>query len=25
MGYMVCTPFIRQLEKKIKKMEEALP
>jgi hypothetical protein len=25
MGYMVLTPFIRQLETKIKKMEEALP
>jgi len=25
MGYMVCTPFIRQLETKIKKMEESLP
>ena len=25
MGYMVCTPFIRQLETKIKKMEGALP
>jgi hypothetical protein len=25
MGYMVCTPLIRQLETKIKKMEEALP
>ena len=25
MGYIVLTPFIRQLETKIKKMEEALP
>jgi len=25
MGYMALTPFIRQLETKIKKMEEALP
>jgi hypothetical protein len=25
MGYMVLTPFIRQLETKIKKMEKALP
>lgn len=25
MGYMILTPFIRQLETKIKKMEEALP
>jgi hypothetical protein len=25
MGYMVLTPFIRQLETKIKKMEDALP
>ena len=24
MGYMVCTPFIRQLETKIRRMEEAL-
>jgi hypothetical protein len=25
MGYMVCTPFIRQLETKIRKREEVLP
>jgi uncharacterized membrane protein len=25
LGYMILTPFIRQLETKIKKMEEALP
>jgi hypothetical protein len=25
MGYMIVTPLIRQLETKIKKMEEALP
>jgi len=25
MGYMALTPFIRQLETKIKKMEDALP
>ena len=25
MGYMALTPFIRQLEAKIEKMEEALP
>jgi len=24
MGYMVCTPFIRQLETKIKRMEDTL-